>query len=117
MPAFRCSICSIDWPQLDKYKRCEGCGGKTSPVSNIDALEKPEAKSMWCQLRFENLYDEDKPVASDPSLDERFTIEKWRAEVDEARRAQAEKDAQAGRSPVKHVLPSPNPGFRLRTPT
>jgi hypothetical protein len=57
MPARRCSICAADWPHRDDFKKCPECGERTSPVSNIDAMDLREAMSRKRSAEFERFYE------------------------------------------------------------
>lgn len=65
MPSYRCSMCALDFPQMKAYEICPKCEEPTSPVSNIKAMPKKEAKHIKLYADFEKFYEKhDK--ASDP---------------------------------------------------
>lgn len=60
MPTNRCPICLTNWPQSDKYAVCPNpaCEGEsTSPISNVKALPKTEAKSLAAHMKFDAFYE------------------------------------------------------------
>lgn len=56
--ARRCSICSINWPYDDAYKKCPKCGENTSPGSNLKPIKPKEAVSIANHARFEQFYED-----------------------------------------------------------
>lgn len=65
MGSNRCSTCGIDWPLNSDYRRCPSCKDKTSPISNIEALDDDEAKSLKAHYEFEHYYEKTRGVAAD----------------------------------------------------
>lgn len=68
--SYRCSRCSLNWPNQSKFKNCPGCGEETSLLSNETPLPLPEAMSKAKHLAFERLYDERERARSGPSPEE-----------------------------------------------
>ena len=94
MAARRCPMCLTNWPNQPEFEKCPNpqCEDEeTDAFRNVKALDLKEARSLSRHYRFETMYaewDETKAAsrldpASDPDLD-RFTLERWAAEQDDA---------------------------------
>jgi hypothetical protein len=62
MIAFRCSLCTISWPNESVYRRCPQCEGRTDQISDAaedEVLPVEEAASLARHYEFERLYPED----------------------------------------------------------
>lgn len=83
MGAYRCSICSIDWPQLQRYKKCPLCGEETSRVWNASAITKAQAAEYESEAkreRFNRYYaarEARRRARGEPTPEERDS-EYWR---------------------------------------
>ena len=61
-PGRRCSICSINWPNLDLYQRCPKCDRVTSYMSNLtNVLSAETAKAQASHYRFEKFLENEDP--------------------------------------------------------
>jgi hypothetical protein len=93
MSAFRCSICGISWPAKREFDKCQKCLESTDGVNNIDPdMTLAEAQSMAHGFQFERFYEGHKADLELKPDELKFTLEAWKAEADERRRQQAQKD-------------------------
>jgi hypothetical protein len=54
--ARRCSICNLNWPVIDVYKKCPSCDEPTSLCKNVTPLDIAEARSEKLRFDFEKYY-------------------------------------------------------------
>lgn len=57
MPAYRCSVCSVNWPATSDYLLCPECEAATTRFSNIRCIPIKKAKSLRLHAEFERFYE------------------------------------------------------------
>lgn len=58
MAAYRCSICSLNFPTEDDYDKCPQCLLETSRFNNLKPMDADEAHSIKAHSDFERFYAE-----------------------------------------------------------
>lgn len=51
--AYRCSICSTNWPPAEDFEECPECGEDTSPFFHASPIEDDEANRRLAYARWE----------------------------------------------------------------
>ncbi len=57
MAAFRCSLCSENWPTTTAYKRCPVCGGETYRSERSKAMLPGDAQAILNNKAFVEHYE------------------------------------------------------------
>lgn len=59
--AFRCSLCSLNYPRLGEFSTCPRCGEPCTGYSNVSAMPEAEAFSILYHARFDRFYEDHEP--------------------------------------------------------
>lgn len=56
--AFRCSLCSLNFPRRGEFSTCPRCGEPCTGYSNVSAMPESEAFSILYHAQFDRYYEE-----------------------------------------------------------
>lgn len=56
--AYRCTICTLDWPPYEEFEVCPSCGEDCTPFSHMKSMPLTDALHLKRAYEFETFYEE-----------------------------------------------------------
>lgn len=73
--AYRCSMCSLNFPRTREFSSCPVCGESCTGYSNVAAMAEDEANSILYHARFERYYAEEHEPSLELTEEEEVMVE------------------------------------------